>query len=153
VPYNDLRAFIDRLEKEGELVRVRAEVDSDLEVGAIMRNVFDKRGKAILFENVKGHRMPLICGAMDTFKRYALGVDCAPHPREILKKNVEAVRKPIPPTMIEKAPCQEVVLTGDEVDLNGFPSLRKTKGGFIQRTCAKTANLTRRSPWQCQTSR
>ncbi|MGD0237393.1 MAG: UbiD family decarboxylase, partial [Syntrophorhabdales bacterium] len=121
MPYNDLREFIDRLEKEGELVRVRAEVDPDLEIGAIVRKVFDKRGKAILFENIKGHQMPLICGAMDTFKRYALGVGSEPHPRAILKKNLEAVRKPIPPIMVDKAPCQEVVLTGDEVDLNRFP--------------------------------
>ena len=121
MPYNDLREFIDRLEKEKELVRVRAQVDPDLEIGAIMRKVFDKRGKAILFENVKGHEMPLLCGAMDTYKRYGLGIGCQPHPREILKKNLAAMRNPIPPIMVEKAPCQEIVLTGPEVDLNVFP--------------------------------
>ena len=82
--YNDLKEFIDRLEKQGEFVRVRASVDPELEVGAIMRKVFDMRGKAILFENVKGHKIPLICGAMDTYKRYALGVDCEPHPLSLI---------------------------------------------------------------------
>lgn len=121
MPYNDLREFIDRLEKEGELVRVRAQVDPQLEIGVIMRKVFDNRGKAILFENVKGHSIPLLCGALDTFKRYALGVECPPHPREILKKNVQAVMNPIPPVIVKEGPCQEVVLMGPDVDLDHFP--------------------------------
>ena len=124
MPYRDLREFIDRLEREGELRRVKAQVDPELEIGAIMRKVFDKRGKAVLFENVRGHKIPLICGAMDTFKRYALGVECEPHPREILKKNLEAARNPIPPIIVDEAPCQEVVLTGPDVDLNQFPAPR-----------------------------
>lgn len=122
MPYNDLRGFIDRLEKEGELVRVRAQVDPELEIGAIMRKVFDKRGKAVLFENLKGHSIPLICGAMDTFNRYALGVECEPHPRAILKKNLEGLRNPIPPIIVKEGPCQEVVLMGPDVDLEQFPA-------------------------------
>lgn len=120
--YKDLREFIDRLDREGELVRVRAQVDPELEVGAIMRKVFDKRGKAILFENVKGHKIPLICGAMDTYKRYGLGVECESHPRAIIKKNLEAIQNPIPPIIVREAPCQEVVLMGPDVDLYQFPS-------------------------------
>lgn len=121
MPYTDLREFIARLEKEGELVRVRAQVDPYLEIGAIMRKVFDRRGKAILFENVKGHQIPLICGAMDTYKRYALGVECEPHPRAIVQKTLQAIRNPIPPIIVGNAPCQEVVLTGAEVDLGKLP--------------------------------
>jgi UbiD family decarboxylase len=124
MPHRDLREFIARLEKEGELARVRAEVDPELEIGVIMRKVFDRRGKAVLFENVKGHDIPLISGAMDTFKRYALGIGCGPHPREILKKTLEAVRDSIPPVIVGEAPCQEIVLFGPDVDLDQLPAPR-----------------------------
>lgn len=120
--YKDLREFISRLEKEEELVRVRAQVDPNLEIGAIMRKVFDKRGKAIIFENVRGHQIPHICGAMDTYKRYALGVECEPNIRAILNKNLRAVRNPIPPVIVKEAPCQEVVLSAPNVDLYQFPT-------------------------------
>src|SRR3990172_2178930 len=121
MPYRDLREFISLLEKEGEIVRVKAEVDPHLEVGTIMRKVFDKRGKGVLFENVKGHTIPLLSGVMDTYKRYGLAIDCPPDLRTILTKTVAAVGNPIPPQMVEKAPCQESVLVGGEVDLHRFP--------------------------------
>ena len=53
--YADLREYILRLEKEGELKRVTAEVDWNLELGAIMRRANDMRQPALLFENIKGY--------------------------------------------------------------------------------------------------
>src|SRR3990172_7095187 len=121
MPYRDLREFISLLEKEGEIVRVKAEVDPHLEVGTIMRKVFDKRGKGVLFENVKGHTIPLLSGVMDTYKRYALAIDCPSELRAILNKTLNAARNPILPQMVKKGPCQEKVLTGGQVDLSHIP--------------------------------
>ena len=53
--YKDLREWIETLESEGELARVKAKVDWDLEIGGITQRVFDEEGPALLFENIKGH--------------------------------------------------------------------------------------------------
>ena len=52
----DLREWLGRLEKDGELRRIEAEVDWDRELGAIARRVLEKKGPALLFENIKGYR-------------------------------------------------------------------------------------------------
>ena len=54
--FKDLREYIDRLEKEGELLRIKEEVDWDLEVGAIIRRSYDLKAPAPLFENIKGYK-------------------------------------------------------------------------------------------------
>ena len=55
VAYADLREYINRLEEEGELKRIKAEVDWNLEVGAIMRRANDLRQPALLFEKIRGY--------------------------------------------------------------------------------------------------
>ena len=52
--YNDLNEWIATLEKEGEIARVKAEVDWNLEIGGIVQENFDREGPALLFENIKG---------------------------------------------------------------------------------------------------
>src|SRR5437867_12722396 len=51
----DMREWIARLDKEGELRRITAQVDWDRELGAITRRVLEKKGPALLFENIKGY--------------------------------------------------------------------------------------------------
>src|SRR5574341_2390425 len=58
-PFRDLREYMALLERSGELHRIRAEVDWDLELGAITRRVCNRRGPALLFENIKGYRNSL----------------------------------------------------------------------------------------------
>jgi len=53
MPFDSLREYVDRLEKEGELMRIKAEVDWNLELGAIMRRANDLREPALLFERSK----------------------------------------------------------------------------------------------------
>ncbi|MFH0813060.1 MAG: hypothetical protein V2A69_09510 [Pseudomonadota bacterium] len=53
--YRDAREWIDTLEKEGELSRIKTTVDWDLEIGGITQAVFDREGPALLFENIKDH--------------------------------------------------------------------------------------------------
>jgi 4-hydroxy-3-polyprenylbenzoate decarboxylase len=60
--YKDLREFIRKLEEEGELQRVKVEVDWNLELSAIMRRVFEVNGPACLFERVKDYRLPVFSG-------------------------------------------------------------------------------------------
>src|SRR5688500_2992768 len=55
MPFRDLREYLACLEREGVLTRVQAEVDWNLELGAISRRAMDRRAPALLFENIKGY--------------------------------------------------------------------------------------------------
>lgn len=67
--YRSLSDCVKDLERHGQLVRVKTEVDPDLEVAEIHRRVFDKGGPAILFENIKGSPFPGLSNLYGTFER------------------------------------------------------------------------------------
>ena len=72
--YNDLRDFIDQLEKLGELKRISVEVDPHLEMTEICDRTLRAGGPALLFENPKGYDMPVLANLFGTPKRVALGM-------------------------------------------------------------------------------
>jgi len=77
VPIDDIRQFVDELEKAGELKRIKTEVDADLEIAEILRRVSYAKGPAILFENVKGYEMPVLGNAFGSMKRLEIGLETA----------------------------------------------------------------------------
>src|SRR3989337_3774679 len=116
MPYSSLRDFVTRLEQEGELKRVKSQVDWEEEVGAIVRKVFDARGPALLFEKVKDSSFPLLVGAMDTFKRYGLGLEASFEPRAIIAKALKSLMHPIEPVTVPSGPCKENIERGGSID-------------------------------------
>lgn len=150
----DLREFIARLESENELVRVKLEVDPVLEITEITDRVSKRAGPALLFECVKGSSIPVLINAFGTYRRLAIGLgaasveDVARDIRYFLeldgipKSLSEKMRlgskliglSGISPKRVRSAPCQEIVLSGDEVDLGRLPILKcwpKDAGRFI----------------------
>src|SRR5918995_1608765 len=142
-PASDLREWIRLLDDEGELTRVSAEVDPDLEITEIVDRMVKSGGPALLFERPKGSRLPLLINQFGTERRMCLafGVerldDIAAKLEEVLELTppqglVDKVRKlgtlksiaDSMPKTVSKAPCQEVVLTGDQVDLDALPIMR-----------------------------
>ena len=73
--YKDLRAFLKKLEKEGELKRITAEVDWKLEVTEITDRVTKQGGPALLFENIKGSKVPLAINLFGTHRRMNLALE------------------------------------------------------------------------------
>jgi 4-hydroxy-3-polyprenylbenzoate decarboxylase len=136
----DLRDWIALLEREGELVRVRAEVDPKLEVTEIVDRTVRAGGPALLFENPKGAQHPLLINQFGTEKRMCLafGVesldDIAAKLGEILElqppdglaakvrglKTLKSIADSRP-KVVKRGASQEVVLRGDEVDLGRLP--------------------------------
>lgn len=141
--YRDLRDFIAALEEKGELKRISVEVDPYLEMTEICDRTLKAGGPALLFENVKGHTMPVLGNLFGTTRRVALGMG---------QESVEALREvgellaflkePEPPKgfrdawnklpifkqvmsmgpkRVKRAACQEVVLEGDAVNLDMIP--------------------------------
>jgi len=74
VPIEDTHEFIIELEKNGELKRVKTEVDSNLEIAEILRREMYAKGAAILFENVKGYDIPVLGNAFGSMKRLEIGL-------------------------------------------------------------------------------
>lgn len=141
--YRDLRHFIETLEAKGQLVRVREEVDPYLEITEITDRVSKAEGPALLFENVKGSDIPVLINMFGSHERTRLAFEVNEYDdigREIMRflemptgsASILGKLKQLPklaelgsflPKTVSKAPCQEVVLTGGEVDLDKFPIL------------------------------
>ena len=145
--YHSLREFVDRLENENELIRINDQVSPILEITEITDRVSKQPegGKALLFENVEDSNIPVLINAFGSLKRIniALGVhDIEKIPRDIDKylkikppsSLLEKVKllpmlleaAAFPPKIVgsQKASCQEVVLTGNDVDLGIIPILQ-----------------------------
>jgi phenylphosphate carboxylase beta subunit len=121
----DLRGYISLCEKEGELKRVKAEVDWELELSHICKVVEEKSGPALLFENLKGYGTPVLTGAFGTTKRLAmiLGKDPSLSMVELTKEWVNlAIKEVIPAKEQKDGPIFENTLEGDKVDTFAFPS-------------------------------
>lgn len=140
---SDLREFIALLEQRGELVRIKQEVDPYLEMTEVSDRTLRAKGPALLFENPKGYDVPVLCNLFGTPDRVALGmgqedVSALRDVGELLA----FLKEPEPPKglldlwekrhdfkqvlnmpvkVVKKAPCQQVVLEGDQVDLDKLP--------------------------------
>ena len=77
VAFEDLREFLKLLERSGELARVKAEVDPDLEITEVADRMVKSGGPALLFERVKGSKFPVLINALGSERRVglALGVE------------------------------------------------------------------------------
>jgi len=141
--YKDLRDFLAQLESKGELKRVTTEVSPYLEMTEICSRLLKTGGPAILFENPKGHNIPVLGNLFGTPRRVAMGMG---------KESVEALREvgklltylkePDPPKglkdtwdklpvlkqvlnmvpkVLSSAPCQDIIWEGKDVDLGRLP--------------------------------
>jgi 4-hydroxy-3-polyprenylbenzoate decarboxylase len=141
--YKDLRDFINQLEDMGELKRIGVEVDPCLEITEICDRTLRKGGPALLFEKVKGSQFPLLGNLFGTPRRVALGMGeesvqalqevgtllamlKEPDPPKGMKDAWEKLpifKKVLDMSPKEKkgAPCQEVVVDGEQVDLGQIP--------------------------------
>ena len=129
---NDLREYVDRLEAEGELQRIEAEVDRDLEVGAVIRRSYDLKAPAPFFQKIKGYPKGFrILGAPvgtsakpdQYYARLAISLGLEPEasPTRIMEEYMRRSKNRIKPVVIESGPCKENVFKGNEVDLEKFP--------------------------------
>lgn len=141
--YRDLRDFIRLLEERGQLKRISQEIDPYLEMTEIADRTLRAQGPALLFENPKGSRHPVLANLFGTPQRVAwgMGQDDVSALRDV-GEWMAMLKEPEPPKglrdlfdklplfkqilnmpvkRLSKAPCQEIVLTGDDVDLYQLP--------------------------------
>jgi 4-hydroxybenzoate decarboxylase subunit C len=96
VSFPDLRSFLDRLRRDGDLVTVESEVDPHLEVAEIHRRVVAGGGPALLFTNVKGSGFRLVTNLFGTARRAELAF--GERPLRLIRRVVELVETIMPPT-------------------------------------------------------
>ncbi len=150
MPYEDLREFIERLEAEGELARIKHEVSPILEMTEIADRAVKGGGKALLFENPKGYDIPVLMNAFGTERRMKLALEVERFeeigerliemmkfkPESILDglKGIGKLRDLISfmPKKVKWGACKEVIM--DDPNLDKFPILQcwpKDGGRFI----------------------
>ncbi|MBV8186133.1 MAG: UbiD family decarboxylase [Alphaproteobacteria bacterium] len=147
MPYASLRDFMARLEQSGRLVRVSAPVSPCLEMTEIQTRLLAEQGPAVLFENVVAgdgtrYDCPVLVNLFGTVERVAWGMDREPKQLREVGETLAFLRQPEPPggwrealemlpllrtvmamkpRSVGSAPCQEVVLEGDAIDLGRLP--------------------------------
>lgn len=142
MPAGDLQTFVRELESRGWLKRITCEVDPILEITEITDRVTKAGGPALLFENVKGSQYPLLINTFGTKERMCLALGCEDF--EQLANRVKNIIKPeipstlmqklkklpelaqlgsLPPKIVKRGMCQEVVHTED-ADLTKLPVLK-----------------------------
>ena len=154
--YNNLQEYIDRLEREGELVRIKTPVTTRFEIAEITDRMVKTEGggKALLFENTDAE-FPVITNMMGSSRRIAmaLGVerldDIAERIQSLLGDALSPkgslwekmrmlplladVAKWFPQSVSGRGECQQVVWQGEEVDLERLPLLHswESDGGAV----------------------
>ncbi len=152
MPHKDLQAFIKELEKKGQLKRIDALLDVNLEIAEVTDRVSKGFGPALLFTNVHAgseqkSRFPVLTNAFGSYERMHMALEVESldaiadsvhdfleieKPDSMIKKLklIPKLRRVanIFPKEVQKAPCQEKVLLGDEVDLNILPVLTTWPG-------------------------
>ncbi|MCH8279934.1 MAG: menaquinone biosynthesis decarboxylase [Chloroflexi bacterium] len=143
--FKDLREFVAFLESKGDLRRIATPVSCELEISEIADRVVKRGGPALLFENVTGYDIPVLINMYGTEQRmaWALGVDhlddvveriqdllqLAHGPPEGLVNKLRTLGQLVhmgsfQPKTVRRAPCQELVLHGEDVDLSKLPILK-----------------------------
>jgi UbiD family decarboxylase len=104
----DLRDFIKACEEEGELKRIKAEVDWDLELSHIAKLSEEHSGPALLFENVKGYKSPVLTSACTTTSRLALIMDMPRNSSlvDMMREWVKRTANKVLPQWVDTAPCK-----------------------------------------------
>lgn len=115
MPFDDVRAFIKRLEEEGELVQVKQEVDWNEEMGAIGRRINELSLPAVMFQRVKDYpKWRVAGGLMSAIRRVAIAMDL-PADSTVQTLKAEFLKRtgsPIKPVLVKTGPCKENILWG-----------------------------------------
>src|ERR1700722_13686473 len=130
VAFGDLRGWLAAREAAGELRRIDAEVDWNIELGTIARLAQGAgTGPALMFNNIKDYNKPgsrcrrIFSNALNNYRRMALmlGLPADTHARDLAKLGRTIMTGSLPPRIVKDGPVKENVVTGKDVDLYELP--------------------------------
>lgn len=117
------RSFVDTLDREGSLIKIKKEVSTDYEIPNILNSVNET---PTIFEKVSGSEMPIVGGLVSSRKLIAKALNI--HESQIIHKMHKAIKYPCDPNVVKSGECQEVI--ENSVDLSKLPIIKyKEKDG------------------------
>jgi 4-hydroxy-3-polyprenylbenzoate decarboxylase/2,5-furandicarboxylate decarboxylase 1 len=119
VSLKDLRGWLERLREEGDLVAVSDPTSPKFGIAAGIRKTSDVGGPALLFENVVGSEIPAAGALYASRRRLLWGFETDAD--GFFTKFERGLANPMPPKVVDDAPCQEVVLEGDDARFDVLP--------------------------------
>lgn len=122
--FNDFREYLNYLEENGKLVRVKKEVTPRFEVAAGIRKISDTDGPALLFENIRGFPGWTMAGGLFGTQRLialALALPIEADEEKIAKRYLECDQKRVKPKLVSTGPVKELIFKGEDVDLTKLP--------------------------------
>ena len=115
---HDLNSFLQALKERNLLFTTEKEVDWNHEIGSLIATL-EPSGRAGYFPHVKGKEFGVCGNMLGSMDSIAVALGCAKE--EITDFLAGCLERPIKPEVVEKAPCQAHVLTGDQVDATRLP--------------------------------
>ena len=113
------RGFLEQLEREGKVTRIKKEVSTELELAGIIDALGEK---PCFFEKIKESSMPVVAGLVSSKELVAKALNM--QIQQILPKLSKAIENPVAPTVVKTGECQQIV--EKNVDLNQLPIMRYT---------------------------
>lgn len=124
-PPTSLRAALDFLKAQGELVTVDNEIDPIYEISGLQKAC--ENGPAFLFEKIKGYHGVRDAGNIFSRRQRVAALFGETDPRKLKLRCMEAIKKPLPSRVVKEAPCQEVCIT-EGIDITAtLPVLKHTE--------------------------
>jgi 2,5-furandicarboxylate decarboxylase 1 len=114
------RSFLEQLTKNGELTRIKKEVSTEYEMAGVIEALGEK---PVFFEKPKESTIPVVAGFVSSKELISMALDIKKE--QLLHKLASAIEKPVPPTVVAKGECQEIV--EKNVDLTKLPIMRYTE--------------------------
>lgn len=142
--YKDLREWIEALDKEGDLLRLKDELPLEPNAGAAARASCNLQGPGILFEKPAGYHRKMAISLHGAFRRtaMAMGLPSSATNRQQMEHWIKSYENyPVKSRFVKYAPCKENVLTGDSINLFDFPFCRTNSQDasfYITKTCVVT---------------
>jgi 2,5-furandicarboxylate decarboxylase 1 len=119
MPFGDMREYLAKLAELEELATVRKEVDPKYEVGAVCKSAHERGRKALYFERVRGASMPVVAELLTTLKRLSIALET--DETDLFLECVKRTEKLIPPKIVDRGACKEIIQKGKDVDLDRLP--------------------------------
>lgn len=132
MPYNDLREFLDYLDKKGDLIHITDEVSAKFEVAAFVAKSAQGDGPAIIFDKVKGSKIPVVGNVFGSRRRVAAALEI--DEKDMLQQYIAKLNRYIEPRLLDTGPVQEIVLRGKDINLFDLPIVthfEKDAGPYI----------------------